>query len=102
MDQYTYRYFIAGPVGVGDSVCDSEAQYQCARGDSDACCIDPSSIPASRFTPYTIGCFKGCTALDADCFTYSNSTGTTFDFTPSVVRGPTDIFTGSQASMIYS
>ena len=89
-DEYTYRYYVTGPVDTGDSVC-SETQETCGG----SCCTDRASLPASTFAPYTIGCFKGCTMRDDNCFLASNSTGTTDDFVPAAARGPSMRYTGN-------
>ena len=63
-DEYTYRYYIPGPVG--DGKCSSTITNlsggragQCDREDS-KCCLSTVPIVTHAF-PYTIGCFKGCT-----------------------------------------
>ena len=106
-DEYTYRYYVTGSVDSGDSVCPDSQDTCASTAGSDSCCTDPASLPAARFAPYTIGCFKGCTTLDENCFLASNSTGTTDNFSPAAARGPNVRYTSDvntrreQADLIY-
>lgn len=100
-DEYTYRYYVSGPQAATDGQCDPSVQYACDRTDANGCCVDPAAIPTAPFSPYTLGCFKGCQMLDFDCFATSNTTGTSTDFTPMTAKQPTVVYTGTESSMQF-
>jgi len=69
-DNFTYRYYMAGPIGNG--ACSAEVRSLNAQGIAESyrncsrleskCCV--SDVPSKDFWPYSIGCLRGCTAAE--------------------------------------
>lgn len=95
VDEFLYRYHIAGPVG--DLVCSSTVENGdtgiCQFGGGglpDACCVN--ILPDETYYPYTLACYRGCPISAGD--TCIGTPGYTFT-TPPVVLSPANQTTTS-------
>ena len=86
IDDFMYRYYMSGEHGEGN--CSSSVQNvgDCRRN-TDKCCT--STVPSAVFTPYSIGCYRGC--LQKSGCSSSGELGYTDTYIPSVTKYPKEI-----------
>jgi hypothetical protein len=92
VDNYVYRYYIPGEVGIGSCAKYIRNGGTCERLD-DPCCT--TAIPTT-FT--TLGCFKGCLNSDQYCF-LGTRTGLVNNTSPELSFHPTVVYDGSSSSV---
>lgn len=74
-DEYLYRYHMSGEVASGQCSDEVANSGPCQREES-KCCL--STVPSKAYSPYSIGCFRGCLLGDETCYMASPGTSDTY------------------------
>lgn len=102
VDDYLYRYYIAGGTANGNCNAETFQDFKhirlCQRAD-DSCCV--SSIPdPATFKTITLGCYAGCLLSDTRCQRLNKvSNGWTSNFVPTIATYPSVAYNNTPATI---